>query len=352
MLEDQKIESEIKKSLENYEIKTSSQQILNAFSLKSETVEKKPRFSFKKLIPVLTFSCAAVCMFAIVIPFIKNSETQQSINSSLNDSQVINVPFNPNYKQEQTAFSIFSAVNFMNHMEIASPLAKQKISQDDFKEVAQSFDNSFDVINSLFQEQDTYQNEIFNLFETPYVGKYGSYNYLMNLTFDQNTYNFYTEMSFEEEHEDDEIETNTEFKGELIIDENTSYKIVMTIEEELDEKEIETTIYLDDNSLVNIEQEVVDNDEKKYSYTFKKNKKTVYEENLKFNRKHGKKQKCSLEIKNNNEKRIEYKEITPNGNNLNAKYVYKQQYNGEFDLEVNDKNHTYIDKETNLKINL
>lgn len=342
MLEDKKIESEIKQSLESYKIKTSSQQILNAFSLKDRKEEKKSRFSFKKLIPVLTFSCAAVALIAVATPIINSFKTQQSTSGFKTD----NIPFNPNYKQEQTAFSIFSAVNFMNHLEIVSPIAKQKINQEDFKDVAQSFDHSFEVINSLFQEQDTYQNEIFTL-ESPYVGKHGSYNYLMNLTFEQNTYNFYSEMSFEEEREDDEIEINTEFKGELIIDENTSYKTIMVIEEEMNEKEVETTIYLDDSNLINIEQEVV-GDEKEYSYTFIQNNKVIYEENLKFNRRHGKKQKCSLEIKNN-KKKIEYKDIIPNGNNMIAKYVYKQ-YNGEFDLLINDGNHTYIDRETNLEI--
>ncbi len=322
------MENEIKKQLDAYEIKLTSNKILNAYYAQEKKVERKKFPFFKILIP--TFAFASLVL--VTIPLLNRKPSSTNVPSSYED---------------QTAFSIFSAVNLLENKQDAKlKLKKARITENEFNDVVTTFDTSYELISSLLNksEQELYSVEI-KTFENDnlYNGKYNQYAYLLNLEIDNIAYKFYTNMSFEEDEEEEE----TSFIGELYLDSETIYRCEIEIEKELNEKEIELKVFYDNNYYLSIEHEV-ENKEIEYTYSLVNGDKIELKQSLSFENIKDKKTKCEFEVVSNN-KYFQYKKIhLINENVLDVSYKYLDT-NSKFTLEVIENEHIYTDEKNNFK---
>lgn len=325
------IKNELKKSLSDYEIKTQSQDIINAYNSRTFIVKEKSK---KFLKPLIAFSFCTVILCAI-IPLINITN-----HSSLNNLTTIK-----RSKEEQTAFSLFSAISFIDNPNL-NKKSKKNFTNDDFKTVVTAFDNSYDIVLNVLNDNRLYETKIENEEYSSNINS-NRYSYKLTLKYEENTYSFYTNLSFNEEYEDGILEeTETEFFGELEV-EGSYYETYISLEEEVDgEKEVEMEIKLNEYKTIKIEQEI-EKDEIEYQYKIVENDETIYEENLKFNRM--KNNQCSMEIKDD-KKEFSFDNICFKDKYLQAKYHYND-FKGSFTLE-DEESKIYKDEKNNFEIKI
>ena len=302
-MKDNDIKNKLDQSLSNYEIKTTSNDILNGYYSSLEE-EKAPKHHFgflKFALPTLVL--AGTITGLVLIP---------SIHTGIDPTPTVPLL---NSKKNQTAFSIFSGMNIISNLDSSSSIHgltlkrafldnvltiededdeedkdnendevenedsenhKEEIVQISFEQMMNTFDPCVDVITSLLE---TSINVESTLLEGEFVGQYGTYPYKLEVY----DYVLYTNISLDEE--DDEDETETTYLGEVVMSDSLSYKVEMNIEEEIDdgekEQEINTKIIYSDSSYLKIEQEN-ELDERSYKYTLYEDEKKVYQEKISF----------------------------------------------------------------------
>ncbi len=332
MSEEKNLKDELTNSLNEYTIKTQAQDIIDEYHLHS--LEKKTKSNHRWIYGLVSGLAVAVLIFTFVFPHLMSSVVEDPFTTVLTDRS----------RKNQTAFSLFSAINIIDEMNDGTPKKlKRKIDKSEFDLLTDQFDKSYPLVDSLFDNQNTYDAEIIPL-NNDYTGKYGTYHYQMDLVIENVHYEFYSNMSFEDE-DDDEIET--EFYGELVIG-NLSYKTTINIEREDDEQEVEMEIQFSEQKVLSIEQEN-ELDEIEYEYLLKQDDEVLYEKKLKV--KHTKVEpKCSLSIKTTSYF-INYTDIKIESNgNFVVSYKYLDS-EGKFKIEISSNGRRYIDETNNFEKN-
>lgn len=335
MLDDKKLVEKIKNDLNSYKIRTNSQDILHSF-YNQEEKEEKSKFDFKKLIPFTSIIVLTLAIIISINPFDGFVTSEETSSNNLSDETTSLIIENESPK-EQTAFSIFSAVTFIDRFNTSSILSRNKIDLDTFSEIVSIFDPTYEIVHSLFDDKETYNTCVHEL-SSPYEGKYGEYKYAMNVKFNDSNHFFFTDMSLDNNNNQN---IEQEFVGELFTSKTNSYKTEIKIDDShFDGQEIEMEIEINNQKTLIIEQET-SRDNKKYSYTIKNENETIYKEELMFKRGKRKKDGCKLDITSNN-KIYSFNDIRPEKDGLASQYRY-EMYEGQFRLKVENDSHIYSD---------
>ncbi len=329
MSEEKNLKDELTSSLREYTIKTHAQDIIDEYLLRSS--ERKNKSSHHWIYGLVSGLAVAVLIVSFMLPNLIPSVSENPFTTVFTDRS----------KKNQTAFSLFSAINIIDEMNDLTPKKlKRKINNDEFDLIANQFDKSYPLVDSLFDNQNIYNAEIIPL-NNDYKGIYGTYHYQLDLLIEKAHYSFYSNMSFEED--DDEIET--EFFGELVIG-DFSYKTTINIERENDEQEVEMEIQFSEKKVLSIEQEN-ESDEIEYEYLLSQEGNVLYEKKLKV--KHTKTEsKCSLSIETPSFL-IRYTDINIESNgNFVVSYRYLDG-DGKFKIEISPNGRRYIDEVNNFE---
>jgi len=348
-MEDEKIVNEIKSAADKYEIKTSADDIMKRYLNEKNAIDSKVQKIGKKKIKWIPFSigavstvAAAVVTLSLILPSTPKSSAGSSAPVIVNPQEGIS-----GGTRSQTAFQVFSSVNLVNNLNSSSSsslLKRRNVDESTFKVITSTFDTSYSTVEQLLSSGLNIDNKI----EKGYFkGKYKNYEYRMTIEVKDAKYIFLSNMSFNEE--EDEVET--EYYGEIVINEDESWKVQINEEKELkdDELEIEMQININDNERINIEQEY-EQDEREYIYTYFKNGKQVYKEEIGIEKNGGKLDECSLIIEKNNTL-FTYNQITMSNSGVNSSYKY-EDYEGEFFVTKEGQNKKFVDKETSIEIKI
>ena len=376
-MNEDKIKKLLKDSSNEYQIKTTSDDIINRF-FDVQQEEKIVTFDFKKLITPIS-AILLTLIAVIVIPF--DSFITPDVITTTDPTILPTTSLNPdtqeeyleaNSKQNQAAFSIFSGMNVLSNFKLNVDginnlkMLKNKPNDDpyhdedrnepplnedgDFSEIVDVFDPTVDVITSLFDKSINVESKIY---EGEYIGKFDRYLYKLEIY----NYVLYTNISLSSEGHH---ETETIYEGELY-SEGEYYKVELSIEEEMgkpEEKhkfddqgkephkpenryefELEMVIYYSDYEL-HIEQESEDN-EITYTYSLVDDFEVIYEENISFERDRRKNAYCEVEVIKDN-KYYEFSRIVPINNGLECEYIKDHNFqNLKFGLEFVGLNRIY-----------
>ena len=281
-MKDNDIKKKLDESLSNYQIKTTSHDILEGYYNQEEKVVSKKRFPFFKVaIPTLAIALSCVIAF-VAIPHGGDTPTPPT-------------PPHPtpkyNSRQNQTAFSLFSGMNIVSSLEpsVNVDLKKmmnhskrfeddeddKKIDEVSFNQVVDAFDPCVEVFDTLFENSINVES---TLTKGEFKGQFATYPYKLEV----DSYVLYTNITLEEE-DDDEKETS--YLGEIVISESLSYKVELNLEEEVEnqesEQEIEMKIIYDQGNYLLIEQETEVN-ERSYTYSLFENQVLAYHQEISF----------------------------------------------------------------------
>ena len=345
------IEKSILTEIDSYEIKTTSNSILNAYYNKKDSKVKKTKNKGLFITAGLTASLACVLTIAIVVPIVSNSH-----NSSI--SIPTPVVINPQQgvtggTRSQTAFQLVSGIelisieNTPNYNRLQA-LGKKGYDDDypsqgkvSFEDVVNVFDNSYDTLNAFL----TGNIETTNVIEQGvFIGQYNHYEYKMTITHGNSNLVFYNNMRFRDNHfKNDEVKT--EYTGEILIDGEDNYKVMIVEEydEEENEYEIEMKIQQDKNFTLTIEQET-DNGEKQYEYSFRDKKGNSFTEKFNFEE-HKDSNELSVQIIKNGRFYF-FESIQISGYSLAFDYRSEFNVRGNMGLNVINNIRTYTDINT------
>lgn len=323
MKEIEEIEKDIKNA-SSYQIKLSANDILMAYEKKQAEPKKSlfPKFNFT----IAAFSCAAVLALAIIIPNIINNQTT-----------IVNPQKDVKWgTRSQTAFQLYTGLSLISDKNSTSLKLLRKAPVDDlsFDKIVTTYNQSIDTLNVLF-EGGIYKENVIE--KGSYKGQYGKYQYKMIIS----DYIFLNNMSFE----DDEDETETELKGEIINENGSNYLVELNKEYDLEdnEEEIEMTIFIDKDYKIEIEQEHEQN-EVEYNYSLYHLEELVYQESISLENNKDKISVCDMFIIDKQQE-YSFKNIHYEESSLLCEYEMNE-YQGELILEYSNNNRRFIDKET------
>lgn len=323
MKEIEEIEKDIKNA-SSYQIKLSANDILMAYEKKQAEPKKSlfPKFNFT----IAAFSCAAVLALAIIIPNIINNQTT-----------IVNPQKDVKWgTRSQTAFQLYTGLSLISDKNSTSLKLLRKAPVDDlsFDKIVTTYNQSIDTLNVLF-EGGIYKENVIE--KGSYKGQYGKYQYKMIIS----DYIFLNNMSFE----DDEDETETELKGEIINENGSNYLVELNKEYDLEdnEEEIEMTIFIDKDYKIEIEQEHEQN-EVEYNYSLYHLEELVYQESVSLENNKDKISVCDMVIIDKQQE-YSFKNIHYEESSLLCEYEMNE-YQGELILEYSNNNRRFIDKET------
>ena len=333
MIENNEVEKDIKNAASSYSIKLSADDILQAYEKRQVEKKEKRVFHF----PTFKFAfgslaCAAIVAIGIIIPNAINNNNSNNPNTPI----IINPQENVKWgTRSQTAFQIFTGLNLISSDNSSTRLLKKRaIDDSSFNDLVITYDKSVDTLNLLFQDGLDKENKIE---KGSFEGEKGKYQYRMIIS----QYTFLTNMSFEE----DDDEQETKFEGEIVNESSSNYYV--EIEKEIDvednEEEIEMKIHITDSYRIEIEQEH-ENNEVEYQYSIYEFDKLTYEEKISIENKKDKIDSCEIEIKKL-EKDYKFEKIHYEGNNLYCNYEM-DDFGGILILEELDDGRLYIDQET------
>lgn len=334
MIENNEIEKDIKNAASSYSIKLSSDDILQAYEKRQLEKKEKRVFHFPKLkFAFGSLACVAVVL-AIAIPSIMN-------NNKTPSKPVIITP-QENVKwgtRSQTAFQIFTGLNLISSDSTSNWLLKKRtIDDSSFNDLVITYDKSVDTLNLLFQDGLDKENKIE---KGSFEGEKGKYQYRMIIS----QYTFLTNMSFEE----DDDEQETKFEGEIVNESSSNYYV--EIEKETNpldnEEEIEMKIHITDNYRIEIEQEH-ENNEVEYQYSIYEfdNDKPTYKENILIENKKDKISSCEIEVEKLG-KEYKFEKIHCVGEILYCDYKM-EDFSGTLILEYLNDGRQYKDQETQI----
>lgn len=208
----------------------------------------------------LTASLACALTIAIVVPIVSNGNGN---NSSI--SIPTPVVINPQQgvtggTRSQTAFQLISGIELISLENTTQNVQIMNKPHDDFmsgkvsfQDVVDVFDGSYDTLNAFL----TGNIETTNIIEQGiFIGQYETYEYNMSITHGDTNITFYNNMKFKESHHKFD-ETKTEYRGEILVDNQDNYRVIITEEydESENESEIEMQISQKNNFTLNITQE-------------------------------------------------------------------------------------------------
>lgn len=315
-INDQHLKEKIKQN-NDYQIKTTSQQILNKFNSLNNTISerKKEKKSFYK--PVLAFvSCFAIIILLIVGLNKNPSNSSQLVIENPSKNQILT--------QELITFTSFNTNN-------DSPANLYKKStkntnQNDFIKIVEKYENVQNGIYYAFQIEDIEVEDL--TFNDYYLND--TYKYVSNFYFNKEKIASLYYNQLKSEVDDEEI--NTTFKA-IYHTNNTDYDVFITKETEKDNDEQENELEMIFRSLsnndekiyvVNKEEELEMNEkENSYSYTIYDNEQSFRKEEESY------RVEYSIEQENNKEKieikvkdlqdEYEFKNIQQNNNVITFK---------------------------------
>lgn len=284
--------NKIKDNLENYEIKTSSREILNRFyQVRDSKVKEKKKNSFFYFKIASSLLVAASLIFAFVkligTPSNKNSTSPNVSNMSLPNG----VTLIEDDKSNHVAFQVLSGVELLDFIDndATTDLIRTRrllaANENQFKEIVDVYDKASDLISNIDSSE---------IDKKVYQGNFEvngtTYPYKMEINSEE-LITIYYDGKLEN---DDRKETETEFHGEIHYSNNTFY-IKGEKEESNNESEFEVTIFIDEHNYIEIEQEVEGN-EFEYQYLIHEKGKKKYEIDYS-----NEKNIVSLEIRDNKE---------------------------------------------------
>lgn len=316
---------QIKDTLSEYEIKTTSNQILDTYYTRNEnTSTKKTKSSWWKIGSILTFSSA--CLLSLLVVYVHYKD-----NNSV--SNVVEIQDDSN---NRVAFQLLSGIELTDFYANNSPNMRRlrPANESEFVTIVDMYDKSNDMVQSSYISK---ENMTKNVYEGAFNGVYKeSYQYKMDVKSPEN-FVFYYDGKIEKD--DDEVEMT--IHGE-IHQNNEVYKVIANSEKSIDEVEYEISIFFDERHYVTIEQEEEIN-EYTYLYNIFEDDRVIYE--IEFENEDGEQ---SLDIKNNGksyEYRIDHVQAAVN----NIQYR-TSDIEGIMMLEYNKDVKIYTEKETNQKI--
>lgn len=343
------IENNIFNELDDYDIKTTSNSILNAYYQKKETAKKKTKNKGLYITAGLTASLACALTIAIVVPIVSNGNGN---NSSI--SIPTPVVINPQQgvtggTRSQTAFQLISGIELISLENTTQNVQIMNRPHDDFmpgkasfQDVVDVFDGSYDTLNAFL----TGNIETTNIIEQGiFIGQYETYEYNMSITHGDTNITFYNNMKFKESHHKVD-ETKTEYRGEILVDNQDNYRVIITEEydESENESEIEMQISQKNNFTLNITQET-DNGEKQYEYSFRDRKGNSFTEKFNFEE-HKDSNELSIQIIKNG--KFYFFESIDGFDDYTFTFDYRSEFNvkGNMGLIVSNNTRTYVDINT------
>lgn len=308
-------------AMQKYEIKTTANQILDAYaSQQEEKIAKKSKTSWWKWSAVFTTACSlAVIAYFIFLPKTNVHEIQDDPNN-------------------RVAFQLLSGMElshfFTNSDQTQQRKNKRAATEEEFIRIVDVYDKANDMVQSAYLSKQNLQKKVY---EGNFAGKYkDSYPYKMELTGTENL-TFYYDGKIEKDR--DEVEMT--IRGE-IHQNNEIYRVIAETENSAQENEYEISIFFDEYHYVVIEQEEEQN-EYEYLYTLYENKKKTYE--IEFENEEGEQ---SLKIKENTlsyDFKIEHK-------NSSEDWIqyHTTEAEGMMTLQSEGNKRIYTENETQQKI--
>lgn len=361
-MEEEKIVNEIKSAADKYEIKTTADDIMKKYLNKKNSIDSKIE-KHKKKFKWFPFSLgavstiAAVVILCLVLPPLnktKPSQAPSGIGAVTGATGIPTmkptVPTTPSANapvgtKSQAAFQVFSSVNIVKNLNSSSssPLLKKRmVDEPVFKEIASTFDTSYSTVEQLLSTGLNINNKFE---EGNFEGKYKNYEYKMTIEVKDAEYIFLSNKSFSFR------DTEKEYYGEIVINNEESWKVLINEEKDINsnEHEIEMQIDINDNERITIEQEY-EQEEKEYVYTYFKNGSQVYKEEIEVDKGGKKQDECRLVIEKNNSSFV-YDKITMSNSEVNSSYKY-EDYEGEFCITLDGQNKKFVDKDTNIEVKI
>ena len=288
---------------------------------------KEKRNNLKWLIPSLTGALACVTLILLTVFTLPG---QTSINSSYSSIT------KPNQLALTKAKSVIGneimLASIMTNNKQSANKRMTRMSQKAYTDNIYLIHDYLIAGEMLFNKQDVNMEIYYNDNQDyPYTYKliidyYDAFNNNSNYIF------YYNEIPLEEDDDDDHDEISISFEGIILID-DLEYKVNGQREnEENEEFSIETTIYLNNQKIVTIEQETEIN-ENEYNYIYYQNNLPYREVNQEI-KTENKKQEMQIEIKeNNNERTFNFEYLT--NHQIRCEYEYEDDEAGtEIEIEL------------------
>lgn len=329
--------SDLKEASEKYEIRTTSQDILNTYYRRQEQPKKHKKSPWRVLLPLCASCCACAVSMMIVMNALSRPSNQPKVIHPQEDVR--------GGTRSQTAFQIFSSLDLVENF--SSPvkmLRSYQITDSYFKEVCQTFDASYSTLNQLLTDGIDVENQIE---EGHFRGNHGNYKYRMTIYNSDREYCFLNDISFEDE-DDDEIEV--EYKGEIYFGKDDSWNVTLHREQETDddETEIEMEIELSDERKIIIEQEI-ENDQREYVYSCYRREELLYEEKIAIEKGKDRFSKCEMEILKN-DREYQFKNVTKEEDETVVSSYHYLDFKGTLSLVIEEDSRVYTDSDTGIEI--
>lgn len=308
------LKEKLTKEANNYEIKLTSNDILDNYHKKEET-NKSKKFNFATLIPVF-----AGCFICIISATLIAQNTEEN-NNLFADTISLEV---------SSSLSLLKAYNTTS----INGLRKSNINEDEFIEICNDFMDNYSVVDKSLSYKNNDKNKIE---EGTFDVDNKTYTYKISLSNDNYLY-------YSAKTQDDNKEYKEKYEGVLVF-EDEIYEVdgKRSLNSISKEDEIDLTIKIDDVTTLQIQQES-ERSEFSYSYEIIKNNVSIYELEIDFEN-----DEIEMESYKDNveyEYQINYK---------NNKYIvsYERQENdneieGVFYLSIEDNQYIFEDKENSL----
>ena len=305
-------------------------------SQKKDEVRNQKAHS-KWLIPSLSgaFACLAIVLITVfTLP------GQTSINST--PSSILNPNQLPLTKAKSVIGNEIILASILTDNEKTSTLKMARLAQDDYESNVYLIHDYLVTGEMLLNKQDVTMeiyyndNQDYSYCYKMVINYIDAFNNSLDYIF------YYNETPLEYDSDDDHDEISITFDGIIIID-NFEYHIEGTREnEENEEFSIETTISLNNQKIVTIEQETEVN-ENEYTYILYQNNHPYKEVSQEIETENNKKA-MQIEIKENNEERTFNFEYLTN-HQITCEYEYEDEESGEeveIELHITEYNSYYI----------
>ncbi len=248
-------ENKLKDVMNNYEIKTTSAQILKNYVLTQEEKTTKKTIHWWKGFSIFATICSVLFLAYFMLSFKPNTvhEIQDDSNNNV-------------------AFQLLSGIelsHFVTNQEQNRLSRKNKAANDEeFEEIVEIYDKASDLVQSSYLFNKKMHKKVY---EGKFKGKFKEfYPYKMEIKGNEKLI-FYYDGKIEKD--DDEVEM--EIHGEIYT-EDQIYKVYAETESSTKEKEYEITIFFDEDNFVEIEQQQEEK-EFEYKYNLYKNKDKITE---------------------------------------------------------------------------
>lgn len=312
-------------AMHQYEIKTTSNQILNAYvSQQDEHEMKTKKAAWWKWTAALTTACS----FAAIAYFTILPNTPANVHEIQDD------------QNNRVAYQLLSGIelsDFFHEQEAPKQRKNQRpATEDEFVKIVDVYDKANDMVRSAYLSKQYLQKKVY---EGSFEGKFKeSYPYKMEIT-GAETMTFYYDGKIEKDNDDDEIEMT--IHGEIHQNQEI-YRVVAETENSIEENEYEISIFFDENHYVVIEQEQ-EQTEFEYLYTLYENQRITYE--IEFANEEGEQ---TLDIKENgNSFEFQIEHSNPSEDLIS---YHMSEAEGMMTIQYENGNKIYTEKETQQKI--